>query len=222
MCEMREALQQEARQSRHKHQNRCSEIQRNKEVRDLKASVAELEKRERRQGSGPSVAANGNSGRNTAHDSNLSNNNASNNVNVTTINNFGQESLDYVRSNKEFLTSSIVYKTMEELIRQIHCNPEHPENHNVLMETRLDGEWIVTSQDDTLTDLIQSGYRILNTHARHDRDHLLDGCEDDLDELADVRRWLESAYDDDRTQRPIKRKLLLLFINNRTMLLGKD
>jgi len=133
-------------------------------------------------------------------------------------------------SDKQLLTSSIVYKTMEELIRRIHCNPEHPENHNVrikstkknLMDTRLDGEWIVTSQDDTLTDLIQSGYRILNTHARHDRDHLLEGCEDDVDELADVRRWLESAYDDDRTQRPIKRKLLLLFINNRTMLLGKD
>jgi len=30
------------RQSRHKHQNRCSEIQRNKEMRELKARVAEL------------------------------------------------------------------------------------------------------------------------------------------------------------------------------------
>ena len=115
------------------------------------------------------------------------------------------------------------------LIETIHFDREHPENHNMqlksskqeLMQTFVDGNWIITDADDTLNELINKGYRVLNYHSRKNKDDIIDK-EMDEEEYDDVVGWLEKIYEDKKTRRPIKKQLLLLFINNKTMLLAKD
>lgn len=145
---------------------------------------------------------------------------------VVNVKNFGRENLSHIESNNQLLRSCLMSKDVKRLIENIHCDKTHPENHNVrikstknnFMETYVDGKWIVTDSEDTLTDLIQNGYRIMRMYSHKNRQNL----SREEEEYDEVMAWLESIYDDKKIQKPIKRQLLLLFINNRMMLLGKD
>jgi hypothetical protein len=147
-----------------------------------------------------------------------------NNINLKT---FGYENMDYL--NKEFLNSCLLMNSIVPLIENIHFDKDHPENHNVklksskqeLMETYVDGKWIITDTDDTLNELINKGYRVLNYHSKKHKSDIIE-TEMDEGEFEDVQSWLEKVYEDNRTRKPIKKQLLLLFLNNKTMLLGKE
>lgn len=43
----------------------------------------------------------------------------------------------------------------------------------------------------------------------------------DEDDFDDINKWLENLYEDKKKRKPVKRQLLLLFINNKTLLLEK-
>ena len=154
-------------------------------------------------------------------------NNVLNQQNIINVKSFGQENMDYL--SKDFLNSCLLMNNIVPLIENIHFDKEHPENHNVkvkstkqeLMETFVDGKWIITDTDDTLNELINKGYRVLNYHSRKNKNDILE-TEMDEDEYDDVLSWLEKIYEDKKTRRPIKKQLLLLFLNNKTMLLGKE
>lgn len=169
---------------------------------------------------------------NTIINNNINNNNTSqtnNTININTFNlkSFGHENMDYIT--KEFLNSCIIMNNIVPLIENIHFDKEHPENHNVkvksskhlLMETFDDGKWIITDTNDTLNELINKGYRVLNYHTRKNKSDILK-TEMDEDEYENVLGWLEKIYEDKKTRRPIKKQLLILFMNNKTMLLGKE
>lgn len=145
------------------------------------------------------------------------------------IRDFGHENISYLPSN--FLSRCFVNKDLVTLIENIHCDKEHKENHNVrlkslkrdFMETRVDGRWIITDSDDTLTELIKNGYRVLMMHSRKNKDAILeDELDDDMDEFDRIKNWLDQVYDNKYEQAPIKRKLLLLFLNNSALLLEKE
>jgi hypothetical protein len=150
--------------------------------------------------------------------------NIQNNFNMKT---FGRENIDYL--SHDFLNSCLLMNNIIPLIENIHFDKEHPENHNVkvksikqeLMETFVDGKWIITDTDDTLNELIDKGYRVLNYHSRRNKNNILN-TEMNEDEYDDVLEWLEKIYEDKKTRKPIKKQLLLLFLNNKTMLLGKE
>lgn len=143
---------------------------------------------------------------------------------------FGHESLDHLPDT--FLHHCFANKGegMTTLIREIHFDKECPENHNVrlkstkqeLMEVYDQGRWVISDQDKVLTDLIQNGYRVLRFHGRRKKKDLMDHEELEEDEFNDIADWLEKVYEDKREQKPIKRELLLLFLNNRPVLLGRD
>lgn len=42
------------------------------------------------------------------------------------------------------------------------------------------------------------------------------------EDYEDFGEWLESIYDDQKIRKPMKKQLLLLFLNNKTLLLSKD
>lgn len=160
------------------------------------------------------------------HVSNVTN--IQNNIQIN-IRDFGQENVSYLPLN--FLSRCFVNKDLVTLIENIHCDREHKENHNVrlkslkrdLMETRVDGRWIVTDSDETLTDLIKNGYRVLMMHSRKHRKNIVeDELDEDVNEFDRLRDWLDIVYDNKNEQAPIKRKLLLLFMNNKALLLEKD
>jgi len=185
----------------------------------LQAKVAELEAK----GNAPSTI------NNTTN--NITNNNVQNNINNIILHNFGHESLDHLPSS--FLSYCFANckdgEGLTQLIKDMHFDKECPENHNVrmkstkreLMEVYNDGKWVVSDQDKVLTDLIQKGYRVLRSHGRKHKDGVME--EEGLEEAEfnEVVDWLEKIYEDKREQKPIKRELLLLFLNNQPVLLER-
>lgn len=161
---------------------------------------------------------------------NITNNiqNIQNNIQIN-IRDFGHEDISYLPSH--FISRCFVNKDLVALIENIHCDKEHKENHNVrikslkrdLMETRVDGRWILTDSDDTLTELIKNGYRVLMMHSRKHKNEIVeDELDEDIDEFERLRDWLDIVHDNKNEQAPIKRKLLLLFMNNKALLLEKE
>jgi hypothetical protein len=90
------------------------------------------------------------------------------------------------------------------------------------METYVDGNWIITDKEETLDELVNKGYRVLRFHSHKNKKDILEECDDDENEYEDIVSWLESIYEDNKVRKPIRRQLLILFMNNKALLLGKD
>lgn len=162
---------------------------------------------------------------NNYHNCNMSTN-IQNNIH---LHSFGHETLDHLPIS--FLNWCFANKGegIKTLIQDIHFDKECPENHNVrlkstkreLMEVYSNGQWVVTDQDRVLTDLIEKGYRVLRSHGRRNKDGVMD--DEDLEEtdFNEIMEWLEKVYEDSKEQKPIKRDLLLLFLNKKPMLLER-
>lgn len=165
---------------------------------------------------------------NNTHNGNIQNitNNQTVNINVR---DFGHENTSYLPN--DFLSRCFVNKDLVNLLENLHCDRDHRENHNVrirstkneIMEVWQNDRWVVTCSDETLKDLIQSGYRILTWHSRKHKTHIIENeLDGDRGEYEDIKEWFEEIYENDHKQKPLKKKLLLLFMTNRTLLLGKD
>lgn len=158
----------------------------------------------------------------------ITNNIQQNNIVNINLKEFGMESQGHLTT--EFLNKCFADKGLVDLIEYLHFDKECPENHNVrlksrkqeLMEVYSNGKWMVKDQDQTLTELIQSGYRILRMHGRKNKDNIIEEEGIDEDDYEEITKWLETIYEDKKVQKPIKRDLIILFMNNQTMLLGRD
>ena len=67
---------------------------------------------------------------------NTTNNNCTTNNVTVHMNAFGKENLEYVTRNvilKLCRKANLLNEIIPRLARQIHCNPEHPENHNIVV-----------------------------------------------------------------------------------------
>ena len=75
---------------------------------------------------------------------NVTNNN---NIQINIINNFGQENTKYI--SQDFLMETVkrVYDAIPTLLKHIHFNPEHPENHNVKLPNKRDKYMLVRRSD---------------------------------------------------------------------------
>jgi hypothetical protein len=222
-------------QNKYQHKQRCAKNVNISEHVEEKLNALEEEIRNlKSQISTPPTIA-GTSAINTNknnQNSNNNNNNSNNVVNQVVINvkSFGQENLSYIEKDKDFLTSCLMSRDIKSLIENIHCDKNHPENHNVrikstkqeLMETFVDGGWIISDQEETLDELMNKGYRVLKFHSHRNKNDIKAECEDDEDEYDNLMNWLENVYDDKKVRKPIKRQLLILFMNKRTMLLEKE
>jgi len=155
-----------------------------------------------------------------------------NNLNNITINirSFGHENISHIENDKEYMTQCFLNKDVMGLLKDIHLDKAHPENFNVrirstkqeLMETFEDGRWIVSDQEETLDELVNKGYRILNFYSYRNKDHIVDECENGDEEYYETRDWLEELYSNIKVRKPLKRKLLILFMNNKTLFLEKN
>jgi hypothetical protein len=181
------------------------------EVQELKKRLKELESEKQQQITNNNIQVN-----------------QQNNIINVSLKDFGMETHGHLT--KEFLNKCFADKGLVDLIENLHFDKECPENHNVrlkskkqeLMEVFSNGKWMVKDQDQTLTELIQSGYRILRMHGKTNKDHIIEEEGIDEDDYDEIIRWLETIYEDRKIQKPVKRDLIILFINNQTMLLGRD
>tara|TARA_A100001015_G_C14825942_1_gene646683 strand:- start:65 stop:898 length:834 start_codon:yes stop_codon:yes gene_type:complete len=87
-------------------------------------------------------------------------------TNDVKVNNFGNENLNYL--NEKVYKKILAYPktSIPRLIRKIHFNPNHPENHNVRIknkklkwaEIRENNEWRLRHKKKVLDDLVDFGY----------------------------------------------------------------
>jgi predicted Fe-Mo cluster-binding NifX family protein len=111
------------------------------------------------------------------------NNSKINSDNTIIVNNFGRENLNYLNNNmlKKILMKGT--KSISSLIKQIHFNPKHPENHNIRIknkklkyaEVRENDKWKYKHKQAVLDDLVDFGYITLEEFKENN--------ENELDEL---------------------------------------
>ena len=188
-----------------RHEANCSKKQ-NKHIKELESRIEKLEKK-------TLVAT-----------KNKTVNNTQNTQNIININlrDFGDEITSHL--SKDLLHKWFANKQIAELIENLHFDVKCPENNNVrlkstkkeLVEIYQNGRWLVKDQDQILTELIQNGYRILRMHGYKNKSDIMDEEEIDV-----VVKWLEKVYEDRKAQKPIKRDLIILLINNETMILER-
>lgn len=102
-------------------------------------------------------------------------NNNTNNINITHIhiNNYGKENTDYITDDflvKAFNSSDEIEHTVPKLLKHIHFNPEHPENHNVKMPNkrdkhmliRQDGQWNYVIRKEIIKNLVERGHTLIH------------------------------------------------------------
>jgi hypothetical protein len=170
-----------------------------------------------------------NTGEKTINTNNGTINNIQQNNNITIqLKSFGFENIAHIESDIRYLTQCLLNKDVTGLLENIHCDKNFPENHNVrikslkkeFMETFVDGRWIVTDQEETLDELLNKGYRILNFFSYRNKDNIV--ADEGVEEYREMRQWLESLYHDHKIRKPLKRKMLILFMNNKTLFLEKE
>lgn len=167
------------------------------------------------------------------------NNNHNNTVNITnntTVNiinrrNFGNEDADYIKNDHQFLQACISNRNVAPIIEGIWCDKDHPQNHNVrirnvnrgIMEKYDDNKWLQVDQDTLLEDLLNRGYHILKVYVRKNKEDVLEDCCDDEEEEYDtIMKWLDNDRCNTNDVKIAKKNLIIIFRNNKTMLLGQD
>ena len=106
---------------------------------------------------------------------NITINNQSNNIqnNNIIINAFGKENLEYI--SKEFIHNIVKegpYGSIQKLIKHIHFNPKHKENHNIKIPNKRDkygmvfnGEkWMMKNKQSMITEIASNAYDMITDH----------------------------------------------------------
>ena len=111
-----------------------------------------------------------------------SNNTHTTNYNIM-INSFGKENLDYISNdyiNK--LIESGPLNSIPTLLKYIHFNPEHKENHNVKISNKKENyaqifngiNWEYRDKKETISDMSDRAYNIINTHYQNGNNTYMD------------------------------------------------
>jgi hypothetical protein len=196
-----------------RHEANCSKKQQDKDNKHIKELESRIEKLEKK-----SLVAT----------KNKTVNNTQNIININ-LRDFGNENHNHL--SKDLLHKWFANKQLSQLIENLHFDVKCPENNNVrlkstkreLVEIYQNGRWLVKDQDQILTELIQNGYRILRMHGYKNKSDIMDEEELDEDDYSYKRivKWLEKVYEDRKAQKSIKRDLIILLINNETMILER-
>ena len=106
---------------------------------------------------------------NTTNITNITNSNNTNNVII--VNNYGKENTNYLSD--EYLKKLLdkPFDGIQNLIKNIHFHPNHPENHNVKITNKKmpyalvwnDKIWETRKKKEVIEDLVDKGYMILDT-----------------------------------------------------------
>jgi hypothetical protein len=88
------------------------------------------------------------------------------------LNNYGNEDLSHITDSVKTALLSIPYCAIPKMIEAIHFNDEKPENKNIMITNKKDNlvkvfqgdKWIYKNKNDTITDLVDSKYTIIDDH----------------------------------------------------------
>ena len=105
---------------------------------------------------------------------NTTTNNTNNNTNnIIVVNNYGKENTDYLTAEKIAQLLNRPYDSIQELIKLLHFNVDHPENHNVKITNKKepfalvwnDPIWELRKKKTVVKDMVDKGYTMIDmTH----------------------------------------------------------
>ena len=130
------------------------------------------------------------------------NNTTNNNTqNIIVVNNYGKENTDYL--NVGIIRSLLdrPYDSVQELIKMLHFNTDHPENHNVKITNKKepyalvwnDSIWELRKKKSVVKDIVDKGYM------------MIDMTHDNMNESNQKYINFQNKFDDDDTN--IKNKI---------------
>jgi hypothetical protein len=104
----------------------------------------------------------------------------SNVKNTITLNNYGNENLSHITDSLKTQLVKIPYGMIPKLIEQVHFNDEYPENKNIALTNSRDNKikvfsdnkWVYKDKEETINDLVDGKYYILDTHYEQVNDSL--------------------------------------------------
>ena len=127
---------------------------------------------------------------------NTTNNNTNNNTqNIIVVNNYGKENTDYLTVDKIKALLDRPFDSVQELIKMLHFNSEHPENHNVKITNKKEPYalvwnepiWEVRKKKSVVKDIVDKGYLMIDT------------THDSMDESNKKYINFQTKFDDDET-----------------------
>jgi hypothetical protein len=142
-----------------------------------------------------------NSKNTTIQNNSITNNN--NNNNTIIINAFGKENLKYI--DKEYIHGLIregPYGSIRKLIKYIHFNPDHKENHNIKIPNRrdkyamvYDGKiWQVKNKKNMITTIADHAYGVIAEHCEDITSKKFNRFRDDFE--SDESRYMKRLAED--------------------------
>jgi len=133
-----------------------------------------------------------------ATQNNTNNGNVTNITNTIVLRNFGDENLDIL--DEESMIHKFIYCDIVGLIRDLHFDPDHPENHNLdytksVIKRYRNGKWVNSPWKQGICDLIMSKVRILETVPvnlkdrieRQEDEYTIEEFEESAEELAEIK-----------------------------------
>ena len=100
------------------------------------------------------------------------NNTTNNNTNnIIVVNTYGKENTDYLTVDKLRSLLDRPYDSVQELIKMLHFNSDHPENHNVKIRNKKepyalvwnDSIWELRKKKSVVKDIVDKGYMLIDT-----------------------------------------------------------
>ena len=133
--------------------------------------------------------------------------------NTININGFGNENLGYISDQYIRTLLSIPFNALPRLIKDIHCNPHHPENHNIRKTNKRDkfisiyqdGKWTYEDKNKLLDNLIDEKMAMLESSV----DNSLD-----KKRLERFEEFKGKFYEDETTKSSNISEAELIILNN--------
>ena len=99
---------------------------------------------------------------------NVTNNNTNN---IIVVNNYGKENTDYLTIDKIKKLLNRPYDSVQELIKMLHYDPDHPENHNIKITNKKEPYalvwnnpiWELRKKKSVVKDLVDKGFMMIDT-----------------------------------------------------------
>jgi len=99
------------------------------------------------------------------------NNTTNNTNNIIVVNNYGKENTDYLSVEKIKKLLNRPYDSVQELIKMLHFDVNHPENHNVKITNKKEPYalvwnnpiWELRKKKSVVKDLVDKGYMMIDT-----------------------------------------------------------
>ena len=136
------------------------------------------------------------------------------------LNNYGKEDLSHITDTLKTELLETPYGAIPKMIEAIHFNDEKPENKNIVLPNKKENlikvyegnKWIYKNKNDTITDLVDSKYTIIDDHYDN-----LDNCESVKPQIKSTFTKFKKYYEEGDAEMvdDLRKQCELVLLNNR-------